>query len=81
VGEAIACQAKDISPSGIGLYVPHPLPTAHVLIELPPMANTPAVQVGGTLVNQQKRPDGWTDTGVLLHKGNKGTASNSTKDQ
>jgi serine/threonine protein kinase len=80
VGEAIACQAKDISPSGIGLSVPHPLPTARVLIELPPLANTPAVQVGGTLVNQQKRPDGWTDTGVLLHKGDRTPASILTRD-
>jgi serine/threonine protein kinase len=71
VGEAIACQAKDISRNGIGLYLPHPLPTAQVMIQLPPLPHIPAFQVGGALVNQQKRPDGWIETGILLQKATK----------
>src|SRR5207245_276515 len=35
LGEVIDCKGKDISVNGIGFYLPHPLPTTLVSIDVP----------------------------------------------
>ncbi len=52
--EPILCRGKDISPTGIGFYLPHELMTADVLIELPNTLHPPAVMIPATLVRAKR---------------------------
>ncbi len=64
--DAIECRGKDLSPTGMGFYLPHDLSTAEVLIELPnPHGNGP-VRVPATLVRAKRCADGWYDVGALF---------------
>jgi serine/threonine protein kinase len=65
--EPLLCRGKDISLSGIGFYLPHELPTADVLVELPATAHTPALSVPATLVRAKRCADGWYEVGALFH--------------
>jgi hypothetical protein len=67
-GEPIACQGKDISLNGIGLYAPQQLQTDHIVIQLPAVGETTQIQIGGKIVSQQQRLDGWLEAGVLLQR-------------
>jgi hypothetical protein len=66
VGEAIQCQGKDISLSGIGFYLPEELETSDVLIELPNTLHPPTIPVPATLVRAKRCADGWYDVGALF---------------
>jgi serine/threonine protein kinase len=61
----IECRGKDISPSGLGLYLPEELDTADVLIELPNSVHD-GVVIPATLVRANRCADGWYDVGALF---------------
>lgn len=65
-GEAILCRGKDISASGIGFYLPHELPVADILVELPPTPYTPALVLPAVLVRARRCGDGWYEAGALF---------------
>lgn len=73
--EPIECRGKDISQTGIGLYLPHDLPTSQVLIELPSAKHPPAVAVPATLVRAKRCADGWYEVGALFHLGSRRRAA------
>ena len=64
--EAILCRGKDISPTGIGFYLPHELMTADVLIELPNTLHPPMILIPATLVRANRCADGWYDVGAIF---------------
>jgi serine/threonine protein kinase len=64
--EPILCRGKDISPTGIGFYLPHELMTADVLIELPNTLHPPAILIPATLVRAKRCADGWYDVGAIF---------------
>jgi serine/threonine protein kinase len=66
VTEPIECRGKDISPSGIGFYLPHEIPTAQVCINLPTAGEPPFLAVPATLVRARRCADGWYDVGALF---------------
>ena len=66
MGEAIECQGKDISLSGIGFYLPRELPTPRICIKLPRTAQTPAVSAPASIVRVQRCGAGWYEVGALF---------------
>jgi serine/threonine protein kinase len=66
VGKPVRCRGKDISLTGIGFYLPHELPTANVLIQLPTTLHPPAISVPATLVRAQRCADGSYEVGALF---------------
>jgi hypothetical protein len=66
VGQTIRCVGKDISMSGIGFLSPRELPTAHLHVDLPLTAQTPAVAVAARVVRRQRLDNGWWEVGALL---------------
>lgn len=56
--DAVVCRGKDISPSGMGIYLPHDLNTVTVLLELPQIETGRTVCVAGTLVRAKCSADG-----------------------
>jgi serine/threonine protein kinase len=64
--DPIQGRGKDISQSGIGFYLPHELPSAEVLVELPATAQMGALSVPATLVRAKKCADGWYEVGALF---------------
>jgi len=63
--EAIECRGKDLSATGMGIYLPHELATAEILIELPNMPDAP-LKIPATLVRAKRCADGWYDVGALF---------------
>ncbi|HYT91413.1 MAG TPA: PilZ domain-containing protein, partial [Gemmataceae bacterium] len=66
LSDPIECRGKDISPSGIGFYLPHELPTSQVCVNLPTMIHPPHLSVPATLVRAYRCADGWYDVGALF---------------
>ena len=66
MGEAIECQGKDISLSGIGFYLPRELPTPRICIKLSRTAQTPAVSAPASIVRVQRCGAGWYEVGALF---------------
>jgi hypothetical protein len=66
VGQPIVCRGKDLSLSGIGFYLPHEVPTSHVLIRLREAPNAKQFTIPATLVRAQRCGDGWYDVGALF---------------
>lgn len=64
--EAIECRGKDISYSGMGLYLPHELDTASVLLHLPHPLHPPTIAVPATLVRALRCADGWYEVGAMF---------------
>lgn len=64
--EPIEARGKDISSGGMGLYLPHDLDTAEVLIELPDLGNRCNARIPATLVRARPTTDGWYDVGALF---------------
>jgi hypothetical protein len=64
--ESIVCRGKDISHTGLGFYLPHELPTADVLIELPNPLATEPVAIPATLVRAKRCADGWYEVGAIF---------------
>jgi hypothetical protein len=50
VGKPVPCVGKDLSLTGIGLYLPTGVPTHQVQLQLASPADTPPVTVNGTIV-------------------------------
>jgi hypothetical protein len=65
----VECQGKDISPGGIGFYLPGQLPTSQVLLHLPQTPQTPTTTVHARIVRVQGCGDGWYEVGALLPQG------------
>jgi serine/threonine protein kinase len=63
--EPVECRGKDISPSGLGFYLPDELETADVLVELNNPIH-PDVIIPATLVRAKRCADGWYDVGALF---------------
>lgn len=64
--EGVQCRGKDISPGGMGIYMPHDLNTVDVLLDLPGPQGGGRVKVPGALVRAKCSADGWYDVGVLF---------------
>jgi hypothetical protein len=64
--EPIQCRGKDLSPTGMGFYMPHDLMTAMVLIELPNPSNSTPVKIPAGIVRAKRCADGWYDVGALF---------------
>lgn len=65
-GDAVECQGKDISATGIGFYLAQTLPTTRVQIELPPTAQTPPLTMAAGIVRVQRCGDGWFEVGAVF---------------
>ncbi len=65
-GSLIDCQGKDISPGGIGFYLPGQLPSSHVLLYLPKTAQSEQMRVAARIVRVQGCGDGWYEVGAVL---------------
>lgn len=68
-GEVVACRGRDLSSTGIGFYLPHPMPTADVLITIPGTSESPVVCLPATMVRALRCPDGWYEIGALFSQG------------
>src|SRR5262249_59524701 len=64
--EPIQCRGKDLSPTGIGFYIPHEVPTSMVLIELENPVDSRPVLVPASLVRARRCADGWYDIGAVF---------------
>jgi serine/threonine protein kinase len=65
-GPPVECQGKDISPGGIGFYLPGPLPASRVVLHLPRTEQAPKGTVPARIVRVQGRGEGWYDVGAVL---------------
>ncbi len=65
--EPIECRGKDLSHTGIGIYLPHDLDTAEVLVELPSPFKGNPVRIPAKLVRVKPTADGWYEVGALFH--------------
>jgi serine/threonine protein kinase len=70
LGDLIECQGKDISLSGIGLYLPQTLPTTQIFVHLPAGTGTETFPVPASIVRVQRCGDGWYDVGALFIRDN-----------
>ncbi len=57
-------QSRDLTSSGIGLYLPRILPGTQVSLRLTDPAVEEAVTVVGKFVRVQRCGDGWYDVGI-----------------
>ncbi len=64
--ERIECQGKDISLSGMGLYLPRVLPGTRLDLSVTTKVNTPPVSLAGNFVRVQRCGDGWYEAGILF---------------
>jgi serine/threonine protein kinase len=64
--ETVACQGKDLSLAGIGLYLPATLPTSQVRLSLATPTHPEAVTVSGSVVRMQRWDDQLFEAGVLF---------------
>jgi serine/threonine protein kinase len=65
--DPIDCRGKDISFSGMGMYLPHELDTREVILRLPNFVHPPSLSIPATLVRAHRCADGWYDVGALFH--------------
>ena len=65
--DPIECRGKDISFSGMGMYLPHELDTREVILHLPSAIYPPSLAIPATLVRAHRCADGWYDVGALFH--------------
>jgi hypothetical protein len=68
LGEMHECQGKDVSANGIGFYVPRPLPTTLISIDVPTNTDPPSVTVRANIVRVQRCGNGWYEVGALFVK-------------
>jgi serine/threonine protein kinase len=64
VSSTIKCHSKDISTSGIGLFLPHKPTSKQVYINLGLNAATASVGVLANIVRVEPREDGWYEIGA-----------------
>jgi hypothetical protein len=65
--DPIDCRGKDISYTGMGLYLPHELDTSEVMLLIPNAVHPPTLAIPATLVRAHRCADGWYDVGALFH--------------
>ena len=65
-GDMISCRGKDLSCTGIGFYLPQPLPSVNVTIQMPGTAAEPFISVPATLVWAKIREAGTYEVGALF---------------
>jgi hypothetical protein len=65
--ETIECQGKDLSLTGMGLYLPCALAGADVHLNLTPEASSSPVVVTGQFVRVQRCGAGWFEAGLLFN--------------
>ena len=68
LGEVIDCKGKDISVNGIGFYLPRPLPTTLVSIDVPTNSEPSTLTVQANIVRVQRCGNGWYEVGALFLK-------------
>jgi serine/threonine protein kinase len=66
IGEPIECKGKDISLSGIGFYLPRPLPTTQIFLDLPASSGVAPATIPASIVRVQRCGDDWYDVGALF---------------
>lgn len=66
LGEAIACQGKDLSLGGIGFAMPCAPATSHVYVNLPAGPQAASVAVLAKIVRARARGDGCYDVGAAF---------------
>jgi hypothetical protein len=66
LGPPIECAGKDISPNGIGFYLPGQLPASHVMLHLPLTEQTSKTTIPARIVRVQGCGDGWYEVGAVL---------------
>jgi serine/threonine protein kinase len=64
--ETIEGQGKDISLTGMGLYLPRVLPGARLDLSLQAGEQEPPVSLAGIFVRVQRCGDGWFEAGILF---------------
>jgi hypothetical protein len=57
---------KDISPRGIGFYLPQELKASEVLLELPNRFHPPSIAIAARVVRVKRCADGWYEAGALF---------------
>jgi hypothetical protein len=57
---------KDISPRGIGFYLPQELKTSELLLELPNRFQPPSIAIAARVVRVKRCADGWYEAGALF---------------
>jgi hypothetical protein len=65
--DPIDCRGKDMSFTGMGLYLPHELDTSEVILQVPSPLHPPTLAIPATLVRAHRCADGWYDVGALFH--------------
>jgi len=65
--DPIDCRGKDISYTGMGLYLPHELDTNEVILQIPSIQHPPTLAIPATLVRAHRCADDWYDVGALFH--------------
>ncbi len=65
-GAAVACQAKDISLTGMGFYLASATAGAHLTVTLTTPTHPEPVTLTGTCVRVQRCGDSWYEAGVLF---------------
>ncbi|MCI0463056.1 MAG: PilZ domain-containing protein [Gemmataceae bacterium] len=63
-GDVIECVGKDISPRGIGLFLPKPLAASHLYVSHPALPQLADVAALARVVRGQRGPDGWYEVGA-----------------
>jgi hypothetical protein len=66
LGPCIDGCGKDISPCGIGFYVPTELKASDVLIELPNDVHPPSITAPARVIRVKRCADGWCEVGALF---------------
>ncbi len=62
--DTIDCVGKDISPRGIGFFLPRPLAASHFYISQPSLPQLADVAALARVVRGQRCPDGWYEVGA-----------------
>ncbi len=66
LGQPVECRGKDISPRGIGFFLPGELPSARLSLRLPETPQTPAMTIPARVVRVQGCGEQWYEVGAVL---------------
>ena len=65
-GETFSCLPKDISLTGLGLYLPNATANAPLRVTLTTPNHTEPLSLRGTCVRVQQCGEGWYEVGILF---------------
>lgn len=68
VGDPMVCQGRDISRSGMGLYLPTRPPGTHLVLQLQKSARDALISIPAKIIRVVDCPDGRLDVGVKFIK-------------